>query len=174
MLGTNLCHLEPIFDKFGGHLGSIFIWLGVPRRPGTKNGAGKPRGQKNVNFRSPHRRTSSFPFWRFCNHVPELSDVFGIWVACPISERFFYGFLDPWKCENHAKPWEGLTKLRFGHLQKKWGYGCNFNVILVAILEPFGCQSQIFRDSVGISFLGHQNCDFWGQRGLWATPPNSG
>ena len=30
----------------------------------------------------------------------------------------FDDFLDPWTSENHAKPWEGLTKSRFGTFGK--------------------------------------------------------
>ena len=49
---------------------------------------------------------------------------------------------------------------------EKVRFRVQFKVILGAILEALGCQSQIFSDSVGTSFLGQQNYDFGGQKGL--------
>ena len=45
-----------------GSFGLRFHYLGVQKRPVTKDGAGKFPGQKKVNFRSPHRPIPSFPF----------------------------------------------------------------------------------------------------------------
>ena len=76
------------------------------------------------------------------------------WIPGPVEE---------WKS---CKTMGGSHEIKVWHIRKKWGSRCNFRVILRAILESFGCQTQIFSDSVGISFLGQQNYDFRGQNGL--------
>ena len=97
--------------------------------------------------------------------------VFYLHVQCLNDFPWIPGPVEEWKS---CKTMGGSHEIKVWHIRKKWGSRYNFKVILGAILESFGCPTQIFSDSVGISFLGQQNYDFGGQKGLWATPGNSG
>ena len=60
--------------------------------------------------------------------------------------------VDPWKAENHAKPWEGLTKSRFRTFRKSGVPG----VILYAFWEQFwstlALQIKLLRILHGLDF----------------------
>lgn len=110
-------HLGSIWGSFGFHFHVIGRPNGAQKRPGTKNGAGRLPGQKKVNFRTlaPPVRNS---FWWFSNHVPEISDFFGIWFAVEICLQFSLHSCMSGRLKIMQKQFRVWQNQAFAHSQK--------------------------------------------------------
>ena len=162
-------HCWSIWGSFGFH----FHLIGRPKAAWDQKWSRKASRSEKCEFPEPSPPHCLLPFLMI---FPTMYLIFLIFSVFYLHVRFLNDFLwilgpvEEWKA---CKTIGGSHEIKVWHIQKKWGPGYNFRVILEDIFEFFGCQSQIFSDSVGISFLGQQNYELWGQRGLWATPPNS-
>ena len=155
-------HFWLIWGSFGFH----FHLIGRPKAAWDQKWSWKASRSEKREFPEPSPPHFLLPFLMI---FPTMYLNYFILYAFYLHVRFLntfrwtFGPVEEWKS---CKTIGGSHEIKAWHIQKKWGSRYNFSVILGAILESFGCQTQIFSDSVGISFLGQRNYDFRGQKGL--------
>ena len=113
------------FKSFGDHVSLIwgscglhFHLIGHPKAAWDQKWSRKASRSEKCEFPEPSPPHYLLPFLMIFQPCTRIIWLFGYFICMSDFWTIFYGFWDPWKSENHAKPWEGLTKSRFGTFRK--------------------------------------------------------